>query len=121
MAKNRKHERGNQLEVAPTASATDPADSGDPVLLGELPGVALTDASDTIANDGEATVQFDGVFELDVTGADDVGNAAITAGDIVYYDGGEINIDAVNGTRFGYALADVASGATTTIEVKIGY
>lgn len=121
MADNRVHERGTQIEVTPTASATDPANSGDPVLMGEIPGVALIDATDTIANSGTVTVQTDGVFELDVTGADNTANVAISAGDIVYYDAGAINVDTVDGTRFGYALEDVASGATTAINVKIGY
>lgn len=113
MATNRLYEKGDQLKVVPTA----PADvaSGDPVLFGTLPGVALTDEDD----DGEATVQFGGVFELDVVGADNAGGAAITAGDPVYYDGGEINADATDGTLFGYALEDVASGATTATPVKI--
>lgn len=109
------------LEFTPTASANDGANSGDPLLLGELPGVALTDATDTIANGGTVTAQLDGVFDLDVTGADASANVAVTAGDIVYYDGGAINVDSTNGTRFGYALADVASGATTNIRVQLGY
>lgn len=121
MATNRIFEKGTQLVVAPTDAPNDPAESGDPVLLGDLPGVALTDADDDIASDGEATVQFDGVFDLEVVGEDNAGNAAITAGDIVFYDGGEINVDDTDGTRFGYALEDVASGATTTIRVKVGY
>lgn len=121
MATNRIYAEGNQLNITPTASANDGANSGDPLIFGELPGVALDDATDTIANSGTVTAQFDGVFELDVTGADNAGNAAVTAGDIVYYDGGSINIDSTDGTRFGYALEDVSSGSTTTIKVKIGY
>jgi len=48
----------------------------------------------------------------------------LAAGDILYYEAGQtppINKDATNGVRFGYALAAVSSGATTTIAVKIGY
>ena len=111
MATNRIYERGTQLEYALADT-----DAGDPVAIGELPGVALTDTDD----DGNVTVQHDGVFELAVVGND--GEAAeISAGDIVYIQSdGTLNIDD-SGTRFGYALEDVASGATETIEVKVGY
>lgn len=125
MATNRIFRQSHKtLELAVTDAPNDPAESGDPVLFGELPGVAVTDANDTIANDGVATVQTDGVFELEVIGTSDDGTtaAAITAGDIIYYDtDGTLNVDATNGTRFGYALADVAAGATTTIRVQVGY
>jgi hypothetical protein len=48
-------------------------------------------------------------------------NAAVSVGDILYYDSGVINKDSSNGVRFGYALGAVESGATTSILVKIGY
>lgn len=116
MATNRKFERGQQLSVAPTNAPNDPVDSGDPILIGELPGVALNDEADS-----EVTAQFDGVFDLAVVG-NDGSAAAISAGDIVYYNTGSDQIDSnSSGTRFGYALEDVGSGATTTIQVKIGY
>lgn len=115
MATNRKFAAGDALSVVATAPAT--PSSGDPILVGQLPGVALTDER----ADGTVSAQFNGVFELPVKGADGAGNAAIAAGDIVYYDGGEINADDTNGVRFGYALEAVLSGATTTIDVKVGY
>jgi predicted RecA/RadA family phage recombinase len=40
--------------------------SGEPVLVGPLPGVAATDRDDVT---GEATVWLDGAWDLDVTGA----------------------------------------------------
>lgn len=122
MALNRVFMQGEHtLELAVTNAPNDPAASGDPVLFGEIPGVALTDAGDTIANSGEATVQRDGVFDIAVTGNDGTA-AAITAGDILYYNATEDRLDSNSaGTRFGYALADVASGATTTIRVQVGY
>jgi predicted RecA/RadA family phage recombinase len=60
MATNRKYESGKQLAVACTAPAT--PSSGDPVLFGQRPGVALTDEDAA----GLTTVQFDGVFDLSV-------------------------------------------------------
>lgn len=106
-----------------TGAATDPATptSGDPVVLGDIPGVALTDEGDGGNDAGEITIDTGGVYNLSVTGEDGAGSAAVTAGDIVYLDSGVVNVDDTNGVRYGYALEDVSSGATTTIPVKIGY
>jgi predicted RecA/RadA family phage recombinase len=114
MAKNRKFEKGTQLAYALAGK-----ESGDPVVIGQIPGVALikTDA------DGQVTVQHDGVFILPVKGIDGSGNSAVVAGDILYF----VNADTPKlskkntGVRFGYALEAVASGATADIQVKIGY
>lgn len=118
MATNIVHEDGDQLYVAVTSPATPSA--GDPVMVGDLPGVALTDED----SDGKCTVKFNGVAELSVKGEGASGNTAVAAGDILYYEAGQtppINKDSTNGKRFGYALEAVASGATATIRVKIGY
>jgi len=113
MAKNRVYEDGRYLYV----DVPEGTSSGDPVVFGNIPGVAQIDRD----SDGKATIDTSGVYKLDVNGADDVGDAAISAGDVIYYDGGILNVDATNGIRFGYALEAVASGATTNIKVKIGY
>ena len=118
MATNQVLERADQMSVVCTAPAT-PA-SGDPVLFGQRPGVALTDER----TDGETTVKFSGSYLLSVEGANNAGNTAVAAGDILYYDAAatvKINKDNTNGVRFGYAGAEVASGATAIIEVIIGY
>lgn len=114
MATNIVHEDGEQLRVvcsAPTAPK-----SGDAVLVGQLPGVALVDEE----ADGYTTVKFNGAATLPVKG-ETTTNAAVNYGDILYYDSGVINKDSTNGVRFGYALGSVSSGATTSILVKIGY
>ena len=124
MATNRIFEKGTQLSVVPDLAPNATVASGDPVAVGQLPGVALTDADDTVASGGECTVQFDGVFDLEVVGTSDDGTtgAAIAVGDIVFLDtDATLNVDTTNGIRFGYALEAVASGATTTIRVKVGY
>lgn len=100
------------LKVAVPSGAV----SGTPVLIGDMPGVCATDRD----ADGNAVVDFGGVYEIAVKGADGSGNAAISAYDTVYYDGGEINADDSNGTRYGVALSGVSSGATTVIRVRIG-
>lgn len=94
--------------------------SGDPVLCGQIPGVALT-AEDSA---GVTTVALDGMFELSVKGEGAGGNAAVADGDILYYEAGQtppINKDATNGVRYGYARGVVSSGATATIPVEVGY
>lgn len=115
MAKNRRYEFGRQFAVAVPAGTI----SGDPVVLGQVPGVAVIDR----ATDGTATCQFDGVYDIPVKGIDATANAAVAAGDILYHvaaDTPRLSKKAT-GVRFGYALAPVAAGATTTIPVKVGY
>lgn len=125
MALNVKFEDGDQLAGACTLPVT-PV-SGQPVVYGQRPGLALTDER----TDGRTSIKFNGVAELSVVGSNSSGGTIVLYGDIVYYDGGEINKDATNGIRYGYAYdltglataggTAVASGATTTIGVIIGY
>lgn len=94
--------------------------SGDPVVCGQIPGVALV-AEDAA---GLTTVALDGEFTLSVKGENQSGNSAVADGDILYYEAGQtppVNKDATNGIRFGYARGAVISGATSTIPVEIGY
>lgn len=117
MAKNLVYNHGDRLAVACTQPAT-PA-SGDPVLFGELPGLALTDEG----TDGLTSVQFNGVATLSVKGHDGAANAAIAAGDVIYYKAGAtpvLNVDS-SGVRYGIAMEAVSSGATATVQVRIGY
>lgn len=117
MSTNIVYEDGNQLAVACTAPTTPAA--GGPVIFGKRPGVALT-AEDA---DGLTTVKFNGVATLSVKGHDGSSNAAIAAGDIIYFTDGDtpkLNVRTA-GTRFGYAMEAVTSGATATIKVMIGY
>ena len=120
MATNRELEDGKTIVLAPTAAPHTTAKSGDHVMVGDLPGVALTDADDTVSNGGECTVDLGGVYRLPVKG-ETTTNAAVAAGDTLYYDAGVLNKDNTNGKRYGYALDPVTSGATTTIRVKVGY
>lgn len=109
MALNRVRAEANQLSLPVPADT----ESGDPVLIGDaLPGVCLTDRSEW--TEGAATVQCDGSFNLEVTGAGD-------PGDIVYItSGGALTMTASGNTRFGYLLETKGSGAGVA-EVKIGY
>ena len=88
--------------------------SGDPVAVGEIVGVALTNADDN----GYATVQTEGVFKLSVVGNDGTNDASISVGDALYYNAGTINKNTA-GVLFGYALEAVGAGETKTIDVLI--
>lgn len=118
MAKNFTYMWSESLPLVCSQPAT--PQSGDPVICGQIPGVALT-PKDT---NNVTTVALNGVAELLVKG-ETTTDAAVAVGDILYYDAAatphKVNKDNTNGVRFGYALAAVASGATTTIPVKIGY
>ena len=117
MAKNRKFADGRKLSLV----ATDPATqvSGDPLLVGQLPGVALTNER----ADGTTSVDTEGVYNLSVKGVDQVGNSAVAPGDIIYYVAADTpKLSKKNtGVRYGYALEAVASGSTATIAVRLGY
>lgn len=115
MTKKQVYEDGDQLSVA-VASGTL---SGDPVVLGRVPGVALKDRD---ATTGEATVKFDGVHLISVRGWSGAANAAIAVGDTVYFNSGSTpKVDAnAAGIPYGTALQAVASGATTEIQVRVG-
>ncbi len=128
MAKNIIHEDGTQLdrvitEPGGTYKPGEAAKSGDPVLCGQKPGVALINE----LPNGKATVKFTGTAELLVHAQGAGGGSAIAPGDIAYFDaapGGSnpvINKDATNGVRFGYFTAALASGQTGLQHVDIGY
>lgn len=118
MALNIIEEHGDQLYRLVTQPASG-ANSGDPVLCGQRPGVALID-QDAVTN--MATVKFNGTALLTVKGTNG-SNAAIAAGDKLYYVSGNTpKLSATtSGVFFGYAGAPVSSGATAAIPVDIGY
>lgn len=95
-------------------------DSGEPVMVGNaIAGVAQTSYSST---DGKAVIDTEGVFDLSVKGVNDAGNVAVAIGDRLYYTSTDTPVlsKKVSGKFFGIALETVDSGATTTINVKIG-
>lgn len=121
MATNLQQDEGRYLNAAATQPAT-PV-SGDPVLVGQIPGVALTGEGEGGNAAGEVTVDTGGVYMLSVKGVNQTGNSAVAVGDILYYRAGETPpVDKHNaGVRYGYALGTVGSGNTATIPVKVGY
>lgn len=117
MAKNVLYDHGDQISEI-CSDPTTPA-SGDPVIVGQIPGVALTSER----ADGTTTLKRNGSATLSVKGVDGSGNSAVAVGDILYYvsaDTPKISKKAT-GVRFGYALGAITSGSTATIEVLLGY
>src|SRR3990167_1115685 len=127
MALNRKFAGNNTTlpltkATAQTAARTsNGALAGDPVVIGQIPGVALIDADSS----QKTVVQIDGVFELLVAGIDasgSPGDNSVLGGEAVYFNKDHtppLHVDP-NGILFGYALGDagvelVAAGATTTL------
>jgi hypothetical protein len=111
---NRVYDKKGPLSLAIASKSAD-----DPAVFGQIPGVCATDTR----TDGTVSLETEGVYDLSVKGVDGSGNAAVVAGDILYYTAGDtpkIN-KKTTGVRFGYALEAVASGATDTIQVVVGY
>jgi predicted RecA/RadA family phage recombinase len=117
MAKNRVRREGRFISSA----ATDPVvpASGDPVVIGQIPGVALIDEEAS----GDVTFDTAGVWDLSVAAIDGGGNSAVVRGDVLYYVAADVPklSKKVAGVRFGYALGPVGAGLTATIPVKVGY
>ena len=125
MAANKAIERAVSISF-PVPSGVD---TGDPVLVGDMPGVAETSRS----SDGSATISFEGAYWLSVLasdGASPISGVALKPGDKVYADGGStdsgtnvttgfvIDVDDSK-PLFGYVLDDVASGQTGTVRVRL--
>jgi predicted RecA/RadA family phage recombinase len=91
--------------------------SGDPVLFGQRPGVALTDRD----SKGKATIDFGGCYELEVEAKNKAGEKAIAEGDIIFLTGKVLNVNNEEGVRFGYAEAVVEKGKKAKIRVSVGY
>jgi predicted RecA/RadA family phage recombinase len=109
MALNRVREHATRLALP----VPDGTESGAPLVIGSLPCVAVTDQDEW--TEGEASVQTDGSWRLEVGVATDVGD------EIFWHDGNPdtLNKTASGGKHFGYALE--AQGAGGVIEVKVGY
>ena len=120
MATNQVYNDGDQFTV-PAAAVSEPAspESGDALLIGALPAVALTDVFTDAAGVSVITVKTNGVYEFPV----EAEAAAVEIGDRLFYDAGDdgLNNSSAGNTSWGYALGAIDNGATATIPVKIGF
>lgn len=112
MAKNRVYDKGQYLGLVCTFPAV-PA-SGDPVLVGEMAGVAEANEN----ADGVTSVDLGpAVYSLPVTAA----AAAINVGDRIYATKASpvVLSNTATGVPFGFALTAIGNGLTATINVKV--
>lgn len=111
MAKNKVYNFGDKLSLVCSFPAA-PV-SGDPVLVGRIPGVAQTNER----ADGTTSVDMDGVYTLSVTAA----AAAINVGDRLYASAASpVVISNTNtGIPYGFALGAIGNGLTAAINVKL--
>lgn len=115
MAKNVKYEPGWRKAYACTKP--DEPDSGDPVRIGNMTGIALLDedaAGKTVVDKGPFSAKFT---------VKDNGGSGIGVGDTIWYhDDQNPPLDNVpaGGYFYGYAEETVASGQTAIIEVSHG-
>lgn len=86
--------------------------SGDPVLIGKLPAVCVTDADAS----NIATVKTKGVFALPYTVA-----GAVAVGAPLYLNTGVMDDadDAVTGVIFGYAAEAIGGAGSGTVNVIV--
>jgi hypothetical protein len=112
MATNIKYEPGWSLNL--TCTKPDEPNSGDPVRIGNLTGIALTDedaAGKTVVNTGPFVAKFS---------VKDNGNTGIAIGaPIWYHDDATPALDNVSagGYYYGIALEAINTGQTATIQV----
>lgn len=97
-------------------------DKGDPVVLGEIVGVAFKSA---VAATDYIAIDTEGVWNLSVVAVNDNGNIAVAAGQELYINKSTAVISRIQNpatnTPFGYALGAVSSGQTAVIAVKIHF
>ena len=112
MATNIKYEPGWSLNL--TCTKPEKPNSGDPVRIGNLTGIALTDedaAGKTVVNTGPFVAKF---------AVKDNGGSGIAVGaPIWYHDDGEPALDNVSadGYYYGIALEAIGTNQTATIQV----
>jgi predicted RecA/RadA family phage recombinase len=97
-------QNGDYIDVAAPSGGVD---SGDVVIIGNLIGVAVTDAEE----DAPVSIAMTGVFALPKD------TDTFDAGDYVYYDGSEC-VDDDEETLIGVCVEDVAAGPKT-VKVRL--
>jgi predicted RecA/RadA family phage recombinase len=99
-----------------TVQAGETISSGDPVLVGDTVGVALVDG----VEDDVIPVQICGVFEL--TKRAHASTAAISQGDVVYFDESAGKIDNTSDSatnKIAGVAYEAAASTATTVKVKL--
>lgn len=96
-------------------------ESGDPVMVGGLPGTAIVDRGEETT--GKATTKFSThVADHSVEAVDAEGNNAVAIGDRLYYDSTnqiKLNKNNSEGLFYGWALEAITAGEDDTILVFV--
>ncbi len=114
MATNMIYKDADQLKFYTNASLN----SGDPFVVGQIPAVALADED----SDGYTVGRLTGVFDVSVKGINDDGNSKVSIGDKIYYDADDtpkLSKKSSGNVLFGYALEEVPTSTTATIQVLL--
>jgi hypothetical protein len=97
-------------------------DKGDPILVGEIVGVAFMSA---VLTTDLIPVDTEGIWQLSVVATNEDGNSAVAVGDALYINRTTaiISKDKSPATQalFGYALYPITSGETDVIPVKVHF
>ena len=111
MATNSAFTQADQLSL-PVAEGTE---SGDPVIVGQLVGVALTDRGDGGNESTHATVKLTGAFDLAVGTT-----STLAVGAPVYITtAGALTPTAGTNALFGHALEEKGSSAGEVIAIRL--
>ena len=115
MASNYK-QRGDAFSVQTSAISPATFNVGDPVIVGDLPAIAMQSRTSTTTR-ANTTIWTYGIYDnLEVSAA-----ISIVPGDIIYIDSdGDLSDTVSGGKRWGYALESKSAGPSN-IRVKVGY
>jgi predicted RecA/RadA family phage recombinase len=102
-------------ELTHVAGGDGLVNGGDPVNVGVLVGVAMSDAS---AATDLITIDTEGIWYLNVFAQNAQGVSAVAIGDQLYLATGVVSKIAT-GVLFGWALSVVAQGTTAVCAVKV--
>lgn len=129
MATNKAFERGVELPFSMPTGVV----SGQPVVIGNLAGVAQYTYAAIPSPPGQISIDFEGVYFLSVTAKSGLSpsvNSAVKPGDNIYADGGTTDTatnvttgftldKASASTLFGSAMDAIPAGQTATIRVRL--
>lgn len=94
-------------------------DKNDPVLVGNIVGVAFASA---VANTDLIAIDTEGIWQLSVVAQDEDGNSAVAVGDQIYINTSTAILSKIKSTAtipFGRALYPISAGVTDVIPVKV--
>jgi len=114
-------QNSNNLWLIVTETPETVVVAGSPVRIGNINGITVDDSDE----DGYAVVALSGVYNLTVTNVtldnmDVEIPTAVTVGQLVYINDGELDFIDTNGTIFGVALDEIEEGESPqAVEIRV--